>query len=202
MGNPTDFEIEFRAFVDFVCQRFPKVFVHPYLKGRGMLPLSLSMSDQLKAALPDRDAGLIDRFLHFYVTRFWYYRCLTGAASPRICLDESFDGRVTVAEADDAQKHHDRLLKNRARSWVEKTCSGTGKTIYPSGGAALAAASRVRRSLGDRQETSTYRCSHCGRFHWGHDVEQHRAGERVSAARDMTAMKHSKRHIETLMLGE
>ncbi|WP_327210621.1 ProQ/FINO family protein [Rhizobium leguminosarum] len=202
MGDRNGVDAELWDMVDLVCQKFPKAFAHPRLQGRGMAPLSLSIGDDLKAAMPEADPRLIDRFLSFYVTRFWYYRCLTAAAAPRVRLDGSLVGRVTVAEADEAQAHHDRMLKTRKRRPPSETCEGSGKTIYASGGAALAAASRVRRNLGDRQETSVYRCSHCGRFHWGHYLEQQPAGDRLAVVNGAAAMKHSKRHIETLMRGD
>jgi sRNA-binding protein len=202
MGDRSGFDAELSAMVDLVCQKFPKAFVHPRLQGRGMTPLSLSIDEEIKAAMPEADPCLLEKFLSFYFTRFWYYRCLTAAAAPRVRLDGSLDGRVSVAEADDAQAHHDRMLKTRTRRPPSQTCEGTGKTVYASGGAAMAAASRVRRNLGDKQETSVYRCSHCGRFHWGHYLDQQPASERSAAVSGAAAMKHSKRHIETLIHGD
>lgn len=188
--------------VDEVCRRFPGVFVHPSVQPRQSLPpLGLSISDDLKAAMPEADPALLERFLDFYTTRFWYYRCLTSPAAARIGLDGSPCGRVSVAEADEAQAHYDRMLKARSRKPQSELCEGSGKTIYTSGGAALAAASRVRRTLGDRRETSVYRCSHCGRFHWGHDVAQQPPSGKLSLYADQ-AFKHSKRHIETLIHGD
>lgn len=201
MGKKDGADVELRAMVDLVCNRYPKVFSHPALKGSGMVPLGLDIDRELHAAMPDADPTLIDRFLSFYRNGFWYYRCLTSAGAARVGLDGSPCGRVTVAEADKAQAHHDRLLKAWLRRPPDDTCDRTGKTVYASGAAALAAASRVRRSLGDRQETSVYRCGHCGRFHWGHHLDQQPAAQRTALVAG-AAYKHSKRHLESLIMGD
>lgn len=157
-----------KAFAAILYERFPKAFVHPRFKGKGMSPLKVGIDRDIKVAFPDVPNRVIKTFLSAYTGSEYYRRRGTMVGVARVDLLGNAVSVVNADHARNAKQHLDRLSSRNHVTGEQRDCPATGKIGYDSAAeAAVYGRAAISRTGGDLAMAKGFRCEHCGRFHWG-----------------------------------
>jgi hypothetical protein len=157
-----------KAFAALLYERFPKAFVHPRFKGKGMSPLKVGIDRDIKAAFPDVPNRIIKTFLSAYTGSETYRRRGTMVGASRVDLHGNSVSVINADHARNAQRHIERMSSKDRGPGEQGYCPVTGKVGYNSvAEAAGYGRAAISRTGGDLAMAKGFRCEHCGRFHWG-----------------------------------
>jgi sRNA-binding protein len=160
-----------KALAAVIYERFPKAFVHPRLKGKGMSPLKVGIDRDLKAEFPDVPNRVIKSFLSAYTGSEAYRRRGTMIGAARVDLLGNAVSVVNADHARNAQQHLEHLEPRSSSAGGQGHCAVTGKVAYDSvSEAAGYGRAAISRLGGDLSLAKGFRCEHCGQFHWGNKL--------------------------------
>lgn len=153
------------ALGNLLYDRYPKAFVHPRLKGKGMSPLKIGIDKDIKAEFPDVPNRVIRLFLAGYTGSTHYRRRGTMVGTVRVDLAGNAVSVVNADHARNSERHLARITsRHKPRS---DDCPATGKVCFDSvAEAAEYGRATLSRTGGDPAMAKGFRCEHCGRFHW------------------------------------
>lgn len=155
------------ALGDLLFDRFPRAFVHPRLKGKGMRPLKVGIDKDIKAALPDVPKRVIKAFLNRYTGSLHYRRCGTMVGTWRVDLEGNAVAVISPDHARNSELHLKRMRAARETQPSTEVCEATGKRLHPSpSDAAAEGRAAIARTGGQPSMAKGYRCEFCGSFHW------------------------------------
>lgn len=160
------------AFGDMLYETYPKAFIHPKFGSKNLRPLKVGIGKEIRELYPDVDHRVIDGFFQAYVTSARYLRVASLMGNIRVGLDGEPTGVVSNKDSLVAEKrlqqHNGETDPATSGEDAERHCSGTGKVRYPSAFDAAQAGERMtKRVKMSAQKFGSYKCDHCGDWHWG-----------------------------------
>lgn len=155
---------------DRLYEDYPRAFIHPNLKGKGMRPLKVGIDKDIKEAYPEVSNKVISAFLGHYTSSAYYRRCGTMVGNYRVDLKGDAVAIITPDHARHSELSLNRMTTANSEVDVGGQCSFSGKVIYAHLEEAAEAGRKVHKRTAQSHLVSRgYKCSHCGGHHWSNE---------------------------------